>query len=69
MTSNCRSDSFDSPYSGQFSVQTSTVPNRSHGSGTWEIKIANATNIGQSIKDGDKIHLINQWKYQSIPVL
>ena len=46
---------------GRYSVQTSTSPNRDHGSGTWEIKSASGINIGGLIKNGDKIHLINQY--------
>ena len=50
---------------GTYSVQTSTSPNRDSGSGTWEIKSATGTNIGELIKNGDKIHLINQYKKKS----
>ena len=52
---------FYSPFSGQFLLQTCPSPDRNHGSGTWEIVSANETNIGESIIDGDKILLINQF--------
>ena len=46
---------------GKYSVQTSTSPNRDRGSGTWEIKSATGTKWGGLVKNGDKIHLINQY--------
>ena len=52
--------------SGQYFVQTSVSPDRSgSGSGLWEIKSATGTSIGELIKNGDKIHLINQYKKKS----
>ena len=46
--------------SGQYFVQTSVSPDRHSGSGTWEIKSATGTKIGKLVKNGDKIHLMNQ---------
>ena len=47
--------------SGQYFVQTSVSPDRSgSGSGIWEIKSATGTKIGELVKNGDKIHLMNQ---------
>ena len=50
---------------GQYFVQTSTSPNRDSGSGTWEIKSATGTKIGESVRNGDKVHLINQYGTKS----
>ena len=50
---------------GNYRLQTSISPNRDSGSGTWEIKSARGTSIGESIRNGDKIHLINQYKTKS----
>ena len=50
---------------GKWAVQTSTSHDRDSGTGTWEIVSATGTNIGGSVKQGDKIHLINQYKTTS----
>ena len=50
---------------GNFRLQTSKSPNRDSGSGTWQIKSASGTSIGESIRNGDKIHLINQFQTKS----
>ena len=50
---------------GNYGLQTSKSPNRDSGSGTWEIKSARGTSNGESIRNGDKIHLINQYETKS----
>ena len=50
---------------GQYGIQTSTKSNRDTGSGTWEIRAAFPSNIGGSVKYGDKIQLINQYGTKS----
>ena len=50
---------------GQYGIQTSTKSNRDTGSGTWEIRAAFPSNIGGSVKYGDKIQLINQYGRKS----
>ena len=50
---------------GNFRLQTSKSPNRDSGSGTWQIKSASGTSNGESIRNGDKIHLINQYETKS----
>ena len=60
-------DSFDwsDCNGGQYGVQTSKSSNRDTGSGTWEIRAAFPSNIGGSVKYGDKIQLINQYGRKS----
>ena len=43
---------------GKYSLQTSLSPDRDSGSGTWEISSEKC--IGGPVRNGDKIHLINQ---------
>ena len=50
---------------GNYRLQTSKSPNRDSGSGTWQIKSASGTSNGESIRNGDKIHLINQYETKS----
>ena len=44
-----------------WSVQTSTSSDRDSGTGTWEIVSPTNHNYIGSVKDGDKIHLLNQY--------
>merc|ERR1711971_951400 len=48
---------------GKWAVQTSTSHDRDSGTGTWEIVSATGTNIGGSVKRGDKIILGHMWQY------
>ena len=48
---------------GKYSLQTSLSPDRDSGSGTWEISSEKC--IGGPVRNGDKIHLINQYKKKS----
>ena len=40
-------------------------PDPATGSGTWEIRSVNEPNMGGTIKDGDKIHVISQFESKS----
>ena len=46
-----------------WSVQTSTSSDRDSGTGTWQIIPADG--IGGPVKQGDKIHLLNQYGTKS----
>ena len=48
---------------GKYNVQTSLISNRDNGSGTWEISSEKC--IGGPVRNGDKIHLINQYGTKS----
>ena len=48
---------------GQYNLQTSISPDRDNGSGTWEISSEKC--IGGPVRNGDKIHLINQYETKS----